>query len=90
MKTEKYTNKVIRVTADEGKYLTSFDDEYDDILLYEGFQVALMRNEKLPLYHEITEEEHEAYELAKKERSEELSKAAEQETAAELESETAE
>lgn len=62
MKIEKL-EKFLKVSAEEGKYITNFV-EGDDIINYTSFRVMFAPfNIDLTPYREITEEEHEKYSM---------------------------
>ena len=60
----KKIGSIYKVTADEGMWLTFYDDE-QDILFYHGAKSFTTNAKRLEQLREITNAQHEAYELEK-------------------------
>lgn len=54
------TAKVVQLTADEGMWLTCYNDE-QDILAYTGSKKVSCTNARASAFREITDAQHQAY-----------------------------
>ena len=65
MKTKNLTSKVVKVTADEGMWLTRYIDGVGDLMLYTSCKTVTCLKTIAAGYREITNEEDAAYKEAR-------------------------